>query len=79
MAGRVLPASKGTSIHMRKLILSVAVLVAPLILTGCEYVGMFDSSIKPEVTGEGPKEPGGVSKPPEVSKEHHETPKEHSK
>ncbi len=40
---------------MRKLILSVVLLVSPLMLTGCEYVGLFDSSIKPEVTGEGPK------------------------
>jgi hypothetical protein len=79
MAGHVRPASKGNSIPMRKLILSVAVLFSPLMLTGCEYVGLFDSSIKPEVSGEGPKEPGGVAKPPEVSKEHHETVKEHSK
>jgi hypothetical protein len=64
---------------MRKLILFVALLVSPLMLTGCDYVGLFDSTIKPEVTGEGPKEPGGVAKPPEASKEHHDTAKEHSK
>jgi hypothetical protein len=79
MAGNVRPASKGNSIPMRKLILSVALLVSPLMLTGCEYVALFDSSIKPEVTGNGPKEPGGVAKPPEVSKEHHDTTKEHSR
>jgi hypothetical protein len=79
MAGNVRPASKGNSIPMRKLILSVAILVSPLMLTGCEYVGLFDSSIKPEVTGNGPKEPGGVAKTPEVNKEHHDTAKEHSK
>jgi hypothetical protein len=55
---------------MRKLILSLAVLGSAASLTGCEYVGMFDSSIKPEVTGDGPKEPGGVSPSPEVPATH---------
>jgi hypothetical protein len=79
MAGSVLPAFKGISIPMRKLILSAAVLASSLTLTGCEYVGLFDSNLKPEVTGDGPKEPGSVTKPPEVSKEHHDAATEHSK